>query len=402
MNPFKNNKVIFVFFTILLDAIGIGILIPVLPDVIRRFTSDPVLVATYFGYFIGVYALMQFFSAPVLGALSDRFGRKPILLTSLCGAAVDYVLMAFSPSMWILFIGRLISGLTGASITVASSYMADISDDTNRSANFGLIGAGWGVGFILGPLLGGLFGILGPKAPFIAAAILNACNFLFGVLVLPESLSVVNRRQVAISSLNPFKSVVHVVRPSAIRLLVVIYFLVFLAGQVHPVNWTLYTQTKFGWTPWQVGLSMTFVGMTIAFSHGVLTRWLIPKWGEPRSVVIGLVGYVISFFTLGVISRAWMVIPAMLLFSISGITIPAVQSIIARHVPSNEQGELQGSLVSLGSLSAILAPPIFTSLFVHFTSKPTSLYFPGAAYVGASGVCGVALAVWLVKRRSDR
>ncbi|NBV42491.1 MFS transporter [bacterium] len=395
----RNASVAFIFVTILLDAIGIGILIPVLPDVMRRFASNPATVSTYFGLFIGAYALMQFIASPVLGALSDRFGRRPILLFSLLGAACDYLLMAFSPTLWLLFLGRLISGLTGASMTVASSYMADISDDSNRSANFGMIGAGWGIGFIAGPLLGGLLGTLGPKAPFLLAAVLNIVNFAFGLFVLPESLPVGSRRQIALKKLNPLKSIVSVLKPSAFALLIWIYFFLFLAGNVHPVNWTLYTETKFHWSAWQVGLSLSFVGVVIAFSQVVLTRVIIPKIGEANSITLGIIVYSISFALFALATQGWMMYAFMVVFSITGITVPALQSKIGKHVPSNQQGELQGSLVSLASLSSMLAPLIYTYLFVTFTKNGAPFYFPGAAYAAASGICAVALITWLTQKK---
>lgn len=391
-------SVTFIFFTILLDAIGIGLIVPVLPDVLRRFVTDPALVSTFFGYFVGAYAGMQFVASPVLGALSDKFGRKPILLMSLCGAGLDYIFMAFSPTLLLLFLGRIISGLTGASMTVASSYMADISDDTNRSANFGMIGAGWGIGFILGPLLGGILGMLGPSAPFLMAAALNLLNFFFGIFVLPESLPKANRREVKLSGLNPLASVIKILSPSPFLVLIWIYFLLFLAGQVHPVNWTLYTETKFGWTSWQVGLSLSFVGVVIAFSQVVLTRWLIPKLGEEKALTLGLIMYAVCFTLFGFASRGWMMYAIMLLFSFTGVAVPALQSIVSRHVPSNQQGELQGSLVSIGSISAIAAPLLFTTLFVMCTRPGTLFYFPGAAYAAAGIICVIALGVWLVKR----
>lgn len=391
-------SVTFIFFTILLDAIGIGLIVPVLPDVLRRFVTDPALVSTFFGYFVGAYAVMQFVASPVLGALSDKFGRKPILLMSLCGAGLDYIFMAFSPTLVLLFLGRLISGLTGASMTVASSYMADISDDTNRSVNFGMIGAGWGIGFILGPLLGGILGMLGPSAPFLMAAALNLLNFFFGIFVLPESLPKENRREVKLSGLNPLASVIKILSPSPFLVLIWIYFLLFLAGQVHPVNWTLYTETKFGWTSWQVGLSLSFVGVVIAFSQVVLTRWLIPKLGEEKALTLGLIMYAVCFTLFGFASRGWMMYAIMLLFSFTGVAVPALQSIVSRHVPSNQQGELQGSLVSIGSISAIAAPLLFTTLFVMCTRPGTLFYFPGAAYAAAGIICVIALGVWLVKR----
>lgn len=388
----------FIFVTILLDAAGIGILIPVLPDVLRRFSSDSTRVSEYFGYFIGVYALMQFLASPVLGSLSDRFGRRSILLTSLLGAAVDYLFMAFAPTLPLLFVGRVISGLSGASMTVASSYMADISDDKNRAANFGMIGAGWGLGFIVGPLVGGLLGAIGPKAPFLAAAGLNAVNLFYGLAVLPESLSEHRRRRVEARQLNPFSSIARILRPSAFVAFIWIYFLVFLAGQIHPVNWTLYTQTKFHWTSWQVGLSLSFVGLMIAAAQGGLTRLIVPSLGEQRSLTAGLCVYALSFALFALASEGWMMYAIVVLFSLSGITMPALQSILAKHVPADRQGELQGSLVSLGSLASILAPLLFTRLFVHFTRASAPIYFPGAAYLGASVICVLTLCVRLATR----
>lgn len=402
MLAFKNKAgVSFIFATILLDAIGLGVIIPVLPDVLRRFVTDPSAVSTYFGYFIGAYALMQFLASPILGALSDRFGRRPILLVSMLGAGLDYLFMAFAPTLPLLFLGRAISGLTGASMTVASSYMADISDDTNRSANFGMIGAGWGVGFIAGPLLGGLLGTLGPSAPFLLAAVLSILNFAFGMFVLPESLPVEKRRQVDLKKINPLKSVLKVLSPSPYMLLVWIYFMIFLAGQVHPVNWTLYTETKFGWSPWQVGLSLSFVGVVIAFSQMVLTRWIVPKIGEEKSLALGLTVYALCFLLFSLAFQGWMMYLIMILFSFTGVAIPALQAILGRHVDPSCQGELQGSLVSIASVSAILAPMIFTYLFVTFT-KPGGTYFPGAAYAMAALICVFASLVWLKNANSVR
>ena len=381
----------FIFFTILLDAIGLGILIPVMPDVLRRFSTDPTMVSEYFGYFIGVYALMQFLASPVLGSLSDRYGRKLILLISLLGAGLDYLFMAFAPTLGLLFLGRVISGLTGASMTVASSYMADISTDKNRSANFGMIGAAWGLGFIMGPLLGGVFSHYGSTAPFLVAAVLNVVNFIFGIFVLPESLPVEKRRQINWKQINPLASIVQIMRPSAFLILIWIYFLLFIAGQVHPVNWTLYTQTKFGWSAQEVGMSLSFVGLMIALSQAFLTRWFVPRFGENFSITFGLIIYCVGFVMFGLATQGWMMYAVMVIFCLSGVTLPALQSILAKHVPSNEQGQLQGSLVSLGSLSSIIAPLLFTWLFVHFTQNKEALYFPGAAYVGASAICLIAL-----------
>lgn len=387
----RTASVPFIFITILLDAIGIGLLVPVLPDVLRRFSTDSVSVSAHYGAFIAVYALMQFLASPVLGTLSDHFGRRPILLLSLFGAAIDYMVMAYAPNMVILFLGRVVSGLTGASMTVASSYMADISTDQNRSANFGMIGAAWGFGFIAGPLIGGLLSSQGPSAPFVVAALLNFLNFMFGLLVLPESLVLSRRRTMRYENMNPFKSLRKVLRPSPYSLLIWVYFLLFLAGQVHPSNWTLYTQLKFGWSTGQVGLSLSFVGVIVAVSQGWLTRILIPRLGEERALTLGVIVYVLSFLLFGIATTGWMMYAIIVFFSLSGVAIPALQSIVARHVPSDQQGELQGSLVSIGSLSSILGPLVFTWLFVEFTKPNAHYYFAGAAYLGAAVICTLAL-----------
>lgn len=391
----KQAAVQFIFITILLDAMGLGVIIPVLPDVLRRFTSDPTLVSERFGLFVGAYALMQFVASPILGSLSDRYGRRSILLFSLLGAAADYMFMAFAPTLPLLFVGRAISGLTGASMTVASSYMADISDDKNRSANFGMIGAGWGIGFIVGPMIGGMLSKWGATAPFIAAACLNALNFLYGFFVLPESLPANRRRNVQVRDLNPVRMVLKVLSPSSYVAYIWIYFLIFLAGQIHPVNWTLYTETKFHWTPWQVGLSLSFIGVMIAIGHGGMTRVIIPRLGEHRSLTAGIAIYGAAFALFSLAPRAWMLYPVMMFFGLAGITMPSLQSILAKHVPPDRQGELQGSLVSLGSAAAIIAPMMFTRLFVHFTRPGASVYFPGAAYMGAATISAFTLCLRL-------
>ncbi len=390
----------FIFVTILIDAIGIGLLIPVFPDVMRRFLTDPVEISEYFGYFIGVYALMQFFLSPVLGALSDKYGRKPILLISLFGAGLDYVFMAFAPTLPLLFLGRVIAGLTGANMTVASSYMADVSDDSNRAANFGMVGAAWGIGFVAGPMLGGLLGTLGSTAPFLAAAGLNILNFLFGLFVLPESLPPERRRRVQLKNINPLSSIWKTLKPSPISRLAWIFFFLFIAGNVHPVNWTLYTQMKFQWTSFQVGMSLSFIGFMIALVQGGLTRIAIPKIGEERAVTFSLALNVFCFGAFAFATEGWMMFAILAVASLGGLGQPALQAILSKQVPANEQGELQGSLMSLGSVATIIAPALYTFLFVHFTKSDAQPYFPGAAYVGASAISLVCVALWLRAKRA--
>ena len=326
-----------------------------------------------------MYSLIQFFTSPILGALSDRFGRRPILLISLFGAGIDYVIMAFAPNLLILFIGRVISGLTGASMTVASAYIADVSSEKNRSSNFGMIGAAFGLGFIIGPAIGGFVGSYGWSYPFLTAAALNFCNFLFGFFVLPESLPVEKRRKIELKNLHPLKSCQRIFQRQLLLPLLVIYFLVFFSGQVHPSNWTLYTQLKFHWTARDVGLSLAVVGLSIAIAQGLLARIIIPKLGEWRSVLFGVLANAFGFLGFSLASKSWMMFAVLVPSSLSSVSGPALQSLISKDVPSNEQGELQGTLMSLTSLTSILGPIVYTHLFSYFTSG-VSYYFPGAAY----------------------
>ena len=360
---FRKASMVFIFITITLDMIGIGLIIPTLPDIMRRFTTDANLVSQYFGFFISTYAAMQFLASPLLGVLSDMFGRRSILLVSLLVAAMDYVLMAYAPSLPILFIGRVVAGLTGASMTVAMAYIADISDDKNRSQNFGMIGAAFGLGFIIGPALGGLIGHAGPQYPFLVAAGMNFLNFLFGLFVLPESLSPELRRKFSISRINPFYALRKIFSNRSIFLMMLIYFLFQMAGQTHPSIWTLYTETRFGWTTTQVGLSLALVGLLSAIAQGGLTRIIIPKLGEYKTVLYSAIGQAVCYFLYGLATEGWMMYAVLVLSFMFWVAPPALQSLLSKKTPSNEQGELQGSLVGLSSLSAIMNPIISTQLF---------------------------------------
>ncbi|MGZ3803152.1 MAG: TCR/Tet family MFS transporter [Pseudobdellovibrionaceae bacterium] len=396
---FIRKSLLFILATIFLDTIGVGLLVPIFPKIIARFATEPEIISRYFGLFLGSYALMQFLAAPVLGALSDRFGRKGILLISLMGAALDYLLMAYAPRIELLILGRIIAGLTGASMTVASSYVADISDEKNRTHNFGLIGAAWGLGFIAGPLLGALLDLLGPKAPFFAAALLNLLNFFFGIFVLPESLSKEKRRALVLAKLNPLLSIIKILKPSRIAIFVWLYFLIFLAGQALPINWTLYTEIKFHWSSLELGISLSFMGVIVALSQGVLTRYLIPRWGEEKAITIGIVFYAVCFLLFGLSTRSWMLYGTILMFSLTGVAIPSIQSLMSRSIPTNEQGELQGSLVSLGSLASVIAPLMFTPLFIQFTKTGAPLFLPGVVFFLACGISLFTLAIWFCYQR---
>lgn len=396
----KKASIHFIFATIFLDALGIGILIPIMPDLIRRFSSDPTFVSQYFGYFISVYALMQFMASPILGALSDRFGRRPVLLVSLLGACLDYILMAFAPNLWILFLGRIIAGLTGASMTVATAYIADVSDDSNRSANFGMIGAAFGLGFIIGPVIGGGAGHFGHEYPFLAAAALNLLNFIFGIFVLPESLPANLRRKINFKKLNPLKAIEKILKPSPTLAMLWVYMLFVLAGQVHMSIWALYTQYKFNWSTVDIGISMSIVGITAAVVQGGLTRILVPKMGEWKAVSFSLLVCVVGFIGYAFVSASWMIYAILIPSSIAGIGGPALQSLISRETPSQEQGELQGTLVSLASLTAIVGPLFYTEVFAMATKPGADFHFPGISYFSAALICVICAVIFSAHRKS--
>ncbi len=391
----RRASIAFVFVTLAIDAIGVGIIIPVLPDVVRRFITDPATVSRTYGAFIAIYALLQFLSSPLLGRLSDRYGRRPVLLLSLVGGAIDYVFMAFAPTLPLLFLGRVISGISGASFTVAGAYIADISDDSNRSKNFGVIGAGFGIGFVVGPAVGGLLASRGLAYPFLAAAAFNCLNFLFGLFVLPESLPPEKRRAFDRRALNPFRALATLVRMPAIATLVAVYALISLAGQTHPSIWTLYTEYRYAWTPSQVGLSLAVVGVLSALSQGALTGIAVKRLGERRALLIGVLGEAIGFACFGLVAEGWMIYVVLVFSSLFWAGHPALQSLITREIPPESQGELQGALMSIASLTSVANPLIMTALFAATTHRSDALELPGSPYFLASAFFFAAWAMVL-------
>jgi DHA1 family tetracycline resistance protein-like MFS transporter len=335
----------------------------------------------------------------LLGSLSDRFGRRPVLLVALCGAGLDYLLMAFAPTLFILFLGRVISGLTGASMTVAASYIADVSTDANRTANFGMIGAAFGVGFIIGPAIGGLVGSYGHQWPFIIAAALSLSNFIFGLFVLPESLPKSKRKStIDLTQLNPVKSVYKVLIHSPAAILIWAFFLMNLAGQSHPSIWALYTHYKFQWSSLEIGLSLTVVGMAFGLGQGITTRIVTPRIGELKSVIYGSIVLVINFLLYALVTKAWMLYATTSLLLFTSIVMPSLQSMVTRGTPSKEQGELQGTLVAITSLTSIIGPLLYTGLFSAFT-KPDHIKIPGAPYLAAALITSICLILVYSRRK---
>lgn len=377
----KNAALGFIFITVLVDVIGLGIIIPIVPQLIRKLTGLGISeAAQYGGWLLFSFAIMQFLFSSILGGLSDRFGRRPILLLSLFGLGLDYILQAFAPTIAWLFIGRIIAGIMGASFTTATAYIADISTPEKRAQNFGLIGAAFGLGFIIGPVIGGLTSKWGEEVPFLIAAALTMLNVVYGYFVLPESLSKENRKPFKWKEANPIGSLLHLTKYPVVSGLVVTLVLTFLASQAVQSTWTYYTMFKFNWTPEIVGYSLAVVGLLVAFVQGFLIRKIIPKIGQANAVYLGLTFSALGLTLFGLASQQWMMFAFLIPYCLGGIAGPALQGIISNQVPTNEQGQLQGALTSLMSLTAIAGPLIMNNLFAYSTSRNSQFYLPGAAY----------------------
>ncbi len=391
--PATRSALTFIFITVLLDVTGLGIIIPVVPALIMELTGEGLSRASiYGGWLLFVYSLMQFLFAPVIGSLSDRFGRRPVLLGSLTGFGLDYILMGLAPTIGWLFAGRFLAGITGASTVTASAYIADVSPPDKRSQNFGLIGAAFGLGFIIGPVIGGLLGEYGPRIPFFAAAGLTLLNVLYGLFILPESLAPQDRRPFSWKRANPLGTLTRMRRYPVLVGLSGALILLYLSSHATQSTWTFYTMEKFDWSESQVGYSLGFVGLMVAIVQGGLTRAVIPRIGARRAVVIGLLLYVVGFLGFAFAARGWQMFAWVVPFSLGGLAGPALQGIMSNQVPNNAQGELQGAITSLVSLCAIAGPPLMTQLFGYFTSADAPVYFPGAPFfAGALLVLGSLL-----------
>lgn len=383
MPSFAHGKALsFIFLTMLIDVIGLGIIIPVLPALIEQITGGNISEASRTGGWLTfAYAGMQFLFSPVIGGLSDRFGRRPVLLASLFGFSVDYILMGFAPTIGWLFLGRIIAGITGASFTTAGAYIADVSTPEKRAQNFGLIGMAFGIGFIIGPVIGGLLGHFNPRLPFFAAAALALLNALYGYFILPESLKPENRRSFDWKRANPIGSLRHLGRYPLVLSLVISFVLIYLSGHATQSTWTFYTIEKFGWNERWVGYSLGFVGLMVAIVQGGLIRIVIPRIGQKRSVFVGLIFYTVGFFLFAIATKGWMMFLFVIPFALGGFAGPALQSIITSAVSPNEQGELQGALTSLISLTSIFGPLLMTNLFSYFSAPYAPVYFPGAPFL---------------------
>jgi DHA1 family tetracycline resistance protein-like MFS transporter len=381
----NRHALAFIFITMLVDTIGLGIIIPVTPKLITELTGQGMSeAARWGGWLFFVYALMQFFCAPAMGNLSDRFGRRPVLIASLGMLGVDYLITAMAPTILWLFIARFLSGIAGAAYPIANAYIADVSPPEKRAANFGLVGAAFGIGFVIGPAIGGLLGQFGSRVPFYVSAGIAFCNALYGAFVLKESLPVESRRKFQWGRANPLGALLALRRFPAMLGLFGVVVLMRLGHDANPVIWTYYTMLKFNWSAAQVGYSLMVVGAMLTLVYSFATRLIVPRIGEVRAVYFGLACGTMGFMGYAFAAHGWVLYSWMAVWVFIGLSGPSLNAIMSREVGATEQGELQGALASLGSLTSVAAPPILSNLFGYFTGDQAPLYFPGAAFFAAS------------------
>lgn len=379
---------------LLIDTIGFGIILPVMPDLIVHLTERSLSeAARVSGWLLFVFAAMQFLCGPVMGGLGDRFGRRPVILCCMLAFGLDYLVMAMAPNLAWLFVSRAVAGISGATFVPVAAYIADVTPPERRAQNFGLIGAAFGLGFVIGPALGGLLGGIGPRAPFYLAAAFALINATSGFFLLPESLPAERRRPFRLSRANPFGTFASLKRHDGALLLFAAWFPWMLAHQVYPSTWAFFTKLKFGWSDGAVGASLAYAGLTLALSQALVTRRLIPVIGERRAILLGLTIGILGFLGNAFASQGWMVYAALTASALQGLVFPSMNATLSRIVAANEQGELQGAVASLQSLGAIVAPPILTGALAHFTGPSARVHFPGAAFLLASLLAIVALVI---------
>jgi DHA1 family tetracycline resistance protein-like MFS transporter len=400
----KSAAVGFIFITLLIDVIGFGIIIPVMPKLISQLKQVDISTAsTYGSLLMFAYAFVQFLCAPVLGNLSDKYGRRPVLLFSLFGFGIDYLFLALAPTYGWLLVGRIIAGITGASFTTGAAYISDISTKENRAKNFGMIGAAFGLGFIIGPVIGGLLGKLGPRIPFYAAAALALINWVYGYFVLPESLHKENRRAFDWKRANPVGSLLHLKKYPAITGLAVSILLIYIAAHSVMSTWSYFGMYRFNWDEKMVGLSLGAVGIMVALVQGGLIRYINPKLGNEKSIFTGLGLYAFGLLLFGMATQSWMMFVILIPYCLGGITMPAIQAIMAGHVPPNQQGELQGAITSLMSAAAIIGPLLMNNLFYYFTHSDAPFQLPGAPFLlGAVLMTASALVAYNTLHKKQR
>jgi MFS transporter, DHA1 family, tetracycline resistance protein len=388
----KNLALTFILITVTLDAIGIGLMFPVMPNLIEGLTGLSLGEAALWGGALSAsFAVMQFLCGPAIGALSDRYGRRPVLMVSLFVMGVDYIVMAVAPTIWLLLVARIISGITAATYSTATAFIADITPPEDRGRRFGLIGAGFGVGFVLGPLIGGLLAVIDLHAPFYAAAALAFANLAFGCIVLPETVTDATRRPFTLSRANPLRALHSASRLPGIRRTLACYLILSIAMGVYAAIWSFFGQQSFGWSSTMVGVSLAIYGISFAAGQALLVGPLIRRFGEHKAALIGMGVNIVTLVAIGLTPVGWGVLLITPITALGGVVTPALQSIASRATPANAQGELQGVMSSLNAIAMITAPLIMTYVFAAFTLPAAPIYAPGAPFLLAAALMVVCV-----------
>ena len=398
----KRLAFVFIIITLTIDAMGIGLIIPVMPELLREIGGGDLGNAAIWGGVLStVFAAMQFLVGPTLGSMSDRYGRRPVLLISLVVIAVDFVVMGLAHSIWLLVITRIIGGIAAATQSTAAAFIADISTPENRSANFGILGATFGVGFVLGPLLGGLLGEFGFRVPFFAAAGLATFNLILGYFVLPETVTDKIRRPFDPARSNPLGALRQIRKITGLARFLVVFFLYEFAFYVYPAVWVYFSKTQFGWNSAMIGLSLASFGISIAMVQGLFIRHIIPKLGERKTIVFGLIFNISVFLVLGFITSAFWAFLLAPVSALGAIVIPAMRGIMANKAEDNQQGEVQGIVASTQSLAVIFAPLVLTYVFYASTRPESSFNLPGAPFLFSAAIVSLSLAIFVTRRKGS-
>ncbi len=391
--------VIFILITVVIDAMGIGLIMPVMPGLIKQVQGATLGQAALWGGVLATsFAVMQFLFGPVLGNLSDRYGRRPVLLASLFVMTLDYLVMAVAGTIWLLFLGRLVGGVASATQSTASAAMADISEPDKKAANFGLVGAAFGIGFVFGPLMGGLLGGYGTRAPFYAAAAIAGANLIFGYFAMPETVTDRIRRPFEWRRANPFGAFKNIGKLPGLKGLMVTVFISAVAFFVYPAVWAYYGEARFGWGSEMIGLSLAAFGLSIAIVQGVLIRPILRVLGERNTVILGLSIDVGAFILLGFITSGTLAILLTPLTALGSIAGPALQGIMSRTASDDQQGELQGMLTSINAVAIIIAPLVMTQIFWYFTSAGAPVVLPGAPFLLSAVLTLISIGIFVAAR----
>ncbi|MCG7493583.1 TCR/Tet family MFS transporter [Thalassobius sp. Cn5-15] len=395
--------ILFIMITMVIDAMGIGLIMPVMPQLIQEVSAGALgQAAIWGGILASSFAVMQFLFSPMLGRLSDAYGRRPILLVSLLVMAADYVLMGLAGSVWILLLARIVGGITAATHSTALAYMADISEGSEKAKRFGLIGAAFGLGFVLGPGLGGLLAEFGTRAPFYMAAALAFANALFGWLVLPETVTDATRRAFRLRGVNPLSAFVALSKMPMVKPLTAVFFLYQLATMVYPAVWAYFATERFGWAPGMIGVSLMLYGIGAAIVQGALVGPVIARLGQRGAVLFGLIVEVVIFGILGFITSGTITLILTPLMALGNVGLPALQGIIAQTAPDDSQGEMQGVLSSVGSVAMIVGPLVLTQIFAWATREGTGIYLPGAPFLVSGMLMTLAVLVFITQSNSRK